>query len=581
MPTVFHDRFEAAAAKASQRIIESFPEAKEFRVIDYPRAWEFTIETKNGVVAVEILLPGAFPSCLPKVRVKPAGNFRFVVPHVNDDGSLCLTTNAAATPIAAPEAAIDFVISRARTILDSPEQSDFDAEFFSYWQNYGGELGHVLVLTPDAEIPKHAFCLCDSTHKILSADEPKLRAWCRRAAKSEDAIRSIGQVERVDLADRLPPSKFPKTVGELLVLIGPTAGALVEAIQKHLSWRTGDFLVTLRIPTTSGHIDAAVSFAAHAAGRKKDVSKGFRQGNVPWEVIKTRAHVETVGAPIMRLGVQSVHPQHIRTRGGNGIDFSTKRVAVVGCGSLGGYVAHMLARMGVGHLLLVDNDTLSWDNAGRHVLGGLQVGKKKAEALRVLLQMESPHLEIEKLTCDLEQILSISPSRLQGVDLIVSTIGIWGVEYDLNYWARRTSGAPPVIFSWIEPHGVAGHALLVHPVEGGCLACGCNQWGEFKLSVTDPEATTQVQGRGCSGFFQPYGVAEMMPTASMTVRLAADVLLDRCSQSEVRTFLGPKDQFETHGLVARSPWDEMIQASPHGKFHAQPWAVARECLIGR
>lgn len=581
MLTVFHGRFEAAAAIASQRIIKSFPDARELRVSDYPRAWEITLDTKNGQVAVEILLPGAFPSCLPKVRVKDPGEFRFVVPHVNDDGSLCLTTNAAATPIAAPEAAIEFVIGRAKAILGSSDQSDFDAEFFSYWQSYGGELGHVLVLTSDAEIPKHAFCLCDSANKILSADESKLRAWCRRAAKSELATRSIGQVVRVDLADPLPPSKFPRTVGNLLALIEPSAGELVETIQQHLSWRSGEFLVTLRIPTTSGHIDAAVTFAGHAAGRKKDVGKGFREGKVPWEIIKARARLETVDAPVVRLGVQSVHPQHIRTRGGNGIDFSAKRVAVVGCGSLGGYVAHMLARMGVGHLLLVDNDTLSWDNAGRHVLGGLQVGEKKAEALRGLLQMESPHLEIETLARDLEQILSISPSRLQGVDLIVSTIGIWGAEYDLNYWARRTSGAPPVIFSWIEPHAVAGHALLVHPVEGGCLACGCNQWGEFKLSVTDPEATTQLRGRGCSGFFQPYGVAEMMPTASMAVRFAADVLLEKCSQSEVRTFLGPKDQFETHGIVARSPWKEMIEASPHGKFHAQPWAVSRDCLIGR
>lgn len=581
MASVFQDRFEAAATRAAQRLAKLFPLAKEFRETSYPRAWEITLETKEGTVIAEILLPETFPSSLPKIRVKPAGKFRFAIPHVNEDGSLCITTNAAAVHVAAPEQAIDFVLSQARAIMESPKDSDFEAEFFSYWQNYGGAGGHVLVLTPESEIPKHAFCLFDDTHKILAADEERLRGWCKRAGKSETSIRWIGQVERVDLPDRVPPSRFPRNVGDLLELIGPHAEKLVEDIQNHLSWRTGDFLVTLRLPTATGHIDAAASFSGHAAGRNKEISKGFRLGNIPWDIIKRRASAQTVGAPVIRLGVQSVHPQHIRTRGGNGIDFSTKRVAVVGCGSLGGYVAHMLARMGVGRLLLIDNDTLSWDNAGRHVLGGLQVGTKKADALRILLQRESPHLEVEKFDCNLEQVLSVSPSHLQSVDLVVSTIGIWGVEYDLNYWARRAIGAPAVVFAWIEPHGVAGHAMLVHPVEGGCLACGCNQWGEFKLSVTDPEATTQIQGRGCSGFFQPYGVAEMMPTAAMTVRLAADFLTGRCERSEVRTFLGPSDQFETHGLPPRPPWDQLLKVSPHGTFHSQPWPVAHECLIGR
>ncbi|HMO84430.1 MAG TPA: ThiF family adenylyltransferase [Lacipirellulaceae bacterium] len=578
MSFVFQDRFTAAAAIAARRLTELFPEAKEFSAPSYPRAWEIALEINGATVAAEIRLPEKFPSSLPEIRVKPVSNFRFVIPHVNGNGSLCLTTNAATTPVGAPEAAIDFVVARARAILESPVEGDFDAEFFSYWQT---ALEDVLVLTPDAEIPKQAFCFSDSAHKILAADETRLRAWCNRAGKNEAAIRSIGRVERIDLSARLSPSAFPRTVGDLLALIEPISGQHAEAIHEHLSWGNGSFLVTLRMPIVTGHIDAAVSFTAHAAGKSKDVTRGFRRGQVPWDVVKARASAQTVDVPVYRHAVQSVHAQHIRTRGGNGVDFSTKRVAVVGCGSLGGYVAHMLARMGVGSLLLVDNDTLSWDNAGRHVLGGLQVGKKKAEALRVLLQMESPHLEIEKLDFDLQQIVSTSPSRLQSVDLIVSTIGAWSVDYDLNYWARRATGAPPVIFAWIEPHGIAGHAMLVHPIEGGCLACGCNQWGEFKLSVTDPEATTQIQGRGCSGFFQPYGVAEMMPTAAMTVRLVADVLIGRCAQSEVRTFLGPRDEFETHGLSPRAPWDQILNLSPHGTFHSQPWPVTHECLIGR
>ena len=40
-----------------------------------------------------------------------------------------------------------------------------------------------------------------------------------------------------------------------------------------------------------------------------------------------------------------------------GIDkLSNKKVAVCGLGGVGGYVAEILARSGVGHLVLIDND---------------------------------------------------------------------------------------------------------------------------------------------------------------------------------------------------------------------------------
>ncbi|MBL9170667.1 MAG: ThiF family adenylyltransferase [Verrucomicrobiales bacterium] len=581
MASVFEQRFEWAAAKAAQRLLELFPEAGEIHVDGYPRAWEIVLETGIGNVAAELLLLESFPSSLPKIRVKPISDFRFVIPHVEEDGSLCLTTNAAASQISAPEAAIDHVINYSKTLLESPKDTDFEQEFFSYWRRNAGEGGDVLVLTPDAEIPKQAYYLHDGAQRMIAEDRLKLKEWCKRAGKPETPLHAIKRLKRVDLTDRLLPRKFPKTLEELLQLLEPENRTLTESIRSHVTRKTGEFLIPLRIPTSSGFIDAAVSFTANGGSGKKEIVRGFRKGTVPWEVLSLRAPNETTELAVTRRGVQSVNPQHIRTRGGNGTDLSTKRVAVVGCGSLGGYVAHMLARMGVGHLLLIDNDTLSWDNAGRHVLGGLQVGTRKAEALRKLLQMESPHLDIVHLNSDIRKLLSITPSQLEGVDLVVSTMGVWEVEYDLNYWARRTVNPLPVVFAWIEQQGLAGHALLVHPLEGGCLACGCNEWGEFKLSVTDPEIVSQVAGRGCSGFYQPYGVAEMMPTASMTVKLVADTLVARCRESELRTYLGPKEEFDRHGLIARSPWDAMIQASPHGKFHSQSWAVARECLIGR
>jgi tRNA A37 threonylcarbamoyladenosine dehydratase len=51
---------------------------------------------------------------------------------------------------------------------------------------------------------------------------------------------------------------------------------------------------------------------------------------------------------------------------------------LIGCGSLGGYVAHLLSRAGVGRLTLTDNDCLGWENLGRHILGASSIGRWKA-----------------------------------------------------------------------------------------------------------------------------------------------------------------------------------------------------------
>jgi molybdopterin/thiamine biosynthesis adenylyltransferase len=57
------------------------------------------------------------------------------------------------------------------------------------------------------------------------------------------------------------------------------------------------------------------------------------------------------------------------------------RVAVIGCGGLGGYVVEELARLGVGTLVGVDPDTFEEHNLNRQLLSGVEaLGKAKVKA---------------------------------------------------------------------------------------------------------------------------------------------------------------------------------------------------------
>nr|WP_276555702.1 ThiF family adenylyltransferase [Bradyrhizobium elkanii] len=71
-----------------------------------------------------------------------------------------------------------------------------------------------------------------------------------------------------------------------------------------------------------------------------------------------------------------------------------KRVAIVGCGSLGSKAATMLARSGVGGFVLVDDDILLPDNLVRNDLDWRDAGVHKVPALARRLQFVNPSVDV-------------------------------------------------------------------------------------------------------------------------------------------------------------------------------------------
>jgi ThiF family protein len=75
---------------------------------------------------------------------------------------------------------------------------------------------------------------------------------------------------------------------------------------------------------------------------------------------------------------------------------SKRRVAVIGCGSLGSKIAVMLARSGVGSFLLVDDDMLFPDNLVRHELDWREIATHKVDSVARRIQLVNPFAACEK-----------------------------------------------------------------------------------------------------------------------------------------------------------------------------------------
>lgn len=98
-----------------------------------------------------------------------------------------------------------------------------------------------------------------------------------------------------------------------------------------------------------------------------------------------------------------------------------KRVCVIGCGGLGGYVIEMMARMGVGHITVVDPDIFCESNLNRQLFSTEKnLGSSKAEAARERIAEVNSDIEVNALT---ERINEINAAKiLQGCDVVVDAL---------------------------------------------------------------------------------------------------------------------------------------------------------------
>lgn len=71
-------------------------------------------------------------------------------------------------------------------------------------------------------------------------------------------------------------------------------------------------------------------------------------------------------------------------------------VVIFGIGGVGGYVAEALARSGVGHLTLVDNDVVSITNINRQIIATMDnIGQPKVELMKQRIVSINPHAIVE------------------------------------------------------------------------------------------------------------------------------------------------------------------------------------------
>ena len=99
----------------------------------------------------------------------------------------------------------------------------------------------------------------------------------------------------------------------------------------------------------------------------------------------------------------------------------TSRVAVVGSGGLGGQVLLLLARMGIGYLVVVDHDRFDETNLNRQALSSVRdLGRPKCEVAARVLQNVNPGVDVVAHADQMDA--ANAGELLAGADVIVDAL---------------------------------------------------------------------------------------------------------------------------------------------------------------
>lgn len=97
------------------------------------------------------------------------------------------------------------------------------------------------------------------------------------------------------------------------------------------------------------------------------------------------------------------------------------RVAVVGCGGLGGYILEELARLGVGNILAIDPDVFEEHNLNRQLLATIDnLEKSKVEAAVQRIKEINPAVLVSPQQVTLSKVNG--NALLKGADIVVDAI---------------------------------------------------------------------------------------------------------------------------------------------------------------
>ncbi|MBI0059929.1 MULTISPECIES: ThiF family adenylyltransferase [Gilliamella] len=416
----------------------------------------------------------ALPEHLKKIRL----------PHLNANKSICYldpeTTNL--NPIDAKRAIATCIQLIERIIglwVSGDYKEEIEAEFSSYWEHEN--FSFIMTDDPIGIAANYKRTNLDGNEileTVIAKDITEAQQWAKfRGAKSilKDYLAIIVYIRKslyVPYETIWPPQSFKDFLHWLDTIDRNALQNLIHKIANNIK-KQHDIFIVLRKDNESIGIKILLSNAAKKMFeriKRKRKQKGqplFKLQNVI-NVLSGMYFIEK----FTRVEVADVSPDFLFQRNSlDDISLKNKKIALIGCGTIGGYSAHSLIQCGAGSgngsLHLFDDDILTSGNLGRHILGVKYLKEIKSKALKHYLEEQGFSIEIYHHPAKFTK-----NDMTKKWDIIIDVTGDETFSLLLAYWFRtdRINYPCSIIHGWIDAYGKAVR-ILKDNKEGGCYGC--------------------------------------------------------------------------------------------------------------
>lgn len=210
--------------------------------------------------------------------------------------------------------------------------------------------------------------------------------------------------------------------------------------------------------------------------------------------------------------------------GSNAARYKNKKVAVVGNGAIGSYVADLLFRSGVSKLTLIDPEKLRPGNIIRHIAGNQCMGWPKSMAVKATLAERGLDTSNVHALDDRVTTAQQAAELFTGHDLVIDATADLRATSVLEYAANELDR--PLVSVWLQRKGGIArvdrfplwddehHLPVIPPGEGeDAYEYGCGS----PVSKTPPNAVVRAASLACEVALDQLNLGQKLPATTIEI----------------------------------------------------------------
>lgn len=499
--TYFKDLFNKAIEDIKLAIQDSQYEIVRFSEDDNNTVILINTNKEEPVNQLILNIPKTFPYANCEIYATDKNRDLVVgLPGVNDHLQICAINYSISRPN--PDKPAEFIINlieraikRIEDGLNGVSEEDYKDEFFSYW----------LCQSSNKYFHFIADNINDST--ILKAKEKiKDKYYIVNTSINDDEIGNYKNViyfktekplispnQKINIQEILTDfqlRQFSKSKESIYFV-------LIEFINE-------DILIGFDIDKKNAYILKSVSFNNY-----KKLNEIFNKSK--------------------KLHIEILNTEKYYGRAGQGKSTITNNpVIIIGGGSIGSNLANYLQFAGVTNFIVIDPQTLNFENLGRHTGYFDQVIYKKAEIIQQNLYKKFPLTKCQAIHNNYIKEMQDNEKMFLDSDLIIDTTGDATSHIGLLRWLKHSEYNKNIVLCGVEPFMTMGHVVVANNQNADYIINRYDNNYLYKLRFLYKPLSKKEAG--CVPYYFEYGGLDFIEYTMQAARLITAVLNKKISE---------------------------------------------------